>query len=118
MITRRLFEDYLPFIAGEFGIVYRARLTRSTVRKTESEIVAVKTIKGENMISHGVHCCPQLLVVYLSYLCHSFINPRHESLIHNAQRGLQYLVCVSVSQHLTFHVFIRATNNTNLLGGG
>ena len=44
----------------------------------------------------------------------------------HAQRGLQYLVCVcvcvcvcvSVTQHLTFHVFIRATNDTNLLGGG
>jgi len=27
-------------------------------------------------------------------------------------------VCVSVTQHLTFHVIIRATNNTNLLSGG
>ena len=27
-------------------------------------------------------------------------------------------VCVSVTQHLTFHVFIRATNDTNPLGGG
>ena len=26
-------------------------------------------------------------------------------------------VCVSVTQHLTFHVFILATNNTNLVGG-
>ena len=25
---------------------------------------------------------------------------------------------MSVTQHLTFHVFIRATNDTNLLGGG
>ena len=33
-------------ISGEFGIVYRARLTRPTLRKTEHEIVAVKTIKG------------------------------------------------------------------------
>ena len=45
----------------------------------------------------------------------------------HAQRGLQYLVrvsvclcvclsvCVSVTQHLTFHVIIRATNDTNLL---
>ena len=36
-------------------------------------------------------------------------------------RGLQYLVCVSVcvsvTQHLTFHVIIRATNDTNLSGG-
>ena len=39
----------------------------------------------------------------------------------HAQRGLQYLVCVcvcvSVTQHLTFHVIIRATNDTNLLIG-
>ena len=27
-------------------------------------------------------------------------------------------VCVSVIQHLTFDMFIRATNDTNLLGGG
>ena len=27
----------------------------------------------------------------------------------HAQRGLQYLVCVSVTQHLTFHVIIRTT---------
>ena len=41
----------------------------------------------------------------------------------HAQRGLRYLVCVSVclcvcvsvTQHLTFHVIIRATNDTNLL---
>ena len=42
-----------------------------------------------------------------------FINP-------HAQQGLRYLVyvsvCVSVTQHLTFHVFIHTTNDTNLLG--
>ena len=27
-------------------------------------------------------------------------------------------VCVSVTQHLTFHKVIRATNDTNLLSGG
>ena len=40
----------------------------------------------------------------------------------HAQRGLRYLacvsVCVSVIQHLTFYVFIHATNDTNLLGSG
>ena len=44
----------------------------------------------------------------------------------HAQRGLQYLVCVSVrvcvcvsvTQHLTFHVIICATNDTNLLISG
>ena len=38
----------------------------------------------------------------------------------HAQRGLRYLICVSVhvfvTQHLTFHMFIHATNDTNLLG--
>ena len=37
----------------------------------------------------------------------------------HVQRGLQYLVCVSVrlsvTQHLTFHGIIRTTNDTNLL---
>ena len=36
----------------------------------------------------------------------------------HAQRGLQYLVCVSVTQHLTFHAIICGTNDTNLLSGG
>ena len=45
----------LLFTAGEFGIVYRARLTRSIIRKTESEIVAVKTVKGKDIwYSHEV----------------------------------------------------------------
>ena len=35
----------------------------------------------------------------------------------NTVLGLCVCVCVSVTQHLTFHVFIRATNDTNLLGG-
>ena len=37
-------------IAGEFGVVYRARLTRSTLRRTDCKIVAVKAIKGKDMI--------------------------------------------------------------------
>ena len=41
----------LPFAAGEFGIVYRAHLTTFIQRKTECKIVAVKTIKGEDMIN-------------------------------------------------------------------
>ena len=40
----------LLFTAGEFGVVYRARLIRSTLRKTDCEIVAVKTIKGKDKI--------------------------------------------------------------------
>ena len=35
----------------------------------------------------------------------------------HAQRGLRYLVCVSVTQHLTFHVIIRVTNDNNILSG-
>jgi len=41
-------------IAGEFGVVYRARLTRATQNRASTlskqrtcEIVAVKTLKGE-----------------------------------------------------------------------
>ena len=40
----------LLFTAGEFGIVYKAQLTKSILRRTDCEIVAVKTIKGEDMI--------------------------------------------------------------------
>ena len=38
----------------------------------------------------------------------------------HAQRGLRYLVCVcvSVTQHLTFHVIIRVKNDNNLLSSG
>ena len=54
-------------IAGEFGIVYRARLTRSTLTRTDCEIVAVKTIKGKDMIDHGIHCM-STTGVYLWYV--------------------------------------------------
>ena len=48
------------------------------------------------------------------------INPRHTCTARVTVLGLCVCVsvCVSVTQHLTFHVFIRATNDTNLLGGG
>ena len=43
----------------------------------------------------------------------------------HAQRGLKMrvtvlglCVCLLATQHLTFHVIIRATNDTNLLSGG
>ena len=39
-------------IAGESGIVYKARLTK---RKTEHEIVAVKTIKGKDTTNPCFH---------------------------------------------------------------
>ena len=58
--------------------------------------------------------------------CDSFGQQNLLTLGAHAQRGLQYLVCVSVcvcvcvsvTQHLTFHAIIRATNDTNLLSGG
>ena len=49
-IVMVLRNSNLLFTAGEFGIVYRARLTKSILRRTDCEIVAVKTIKGEDMI--------------------------------------------------------------------
>ena len=49
-------------------------------------------------------------------------NPRYACAARVTVLGLRvcvYLcICVSVTQHLTFHVFIHATNDTNLLGGG
>ena len=44
------------------------------------------------------------------------INPRRTCTVRVTVLGL--CICVSVTQHLTFDVFIHATNNTNLLGGG
>ena len=54
-----------------------------------------------------------------SLLC-PFINPRRACASRVTVLGLCVCVsvCVSVTQHLTLHVFIRATNDTNLLGGG
>ena len=46
------------------------------------------------------------------------INPRRACTAGVTVLGLCVCVCVSVTQHLTFYVFIHATNNTNLLGGG
>ena len=51
------------------------------------------------------------LLLNASYI----INPRRACAARVTVLGL--CVCVSVTQHLTFHVFIRATNDTNLLGG-
>ena len=48
--------------------------------------------------------------------CHSIfllVNPRHTCAARVTVLGL--CVCVSVTQHLTFHVIIRATNNTTFL---
>ena len=43
------------------------------------------------------------------------INPRRACAARVTVLGL--CVCVSVTQHLTFHAIIRATNDTNLSGG-
>ena len=68
--------------------------------------------------------CTCVLYLYLRYIYMYIYGDTLLTLGAHAQRGLQYLVCVSVcvcvsvTQHLTFHVFIRATNDTNLLGSG
>ena len=46
------------------------------------------------------------------------VNPRRACAARDTVLGLCVCVCVCVTQHLTFHVFIHATNDTNLLGGG
>ena len=56
----------LLFTAGEFGIVYRAQLIRSTLRRTDCEIVAVKTVKGKDMIQP---CQLHMLPLMLFLLC-------------------------------------------------
>ena len=102
------FQFTNALIAGEFGIVYRARLTRSTLRKTESEIVAVKTIKGKNMIAHGVHCMSttdSCLPVYSQHLvscCSACLNPLDYDFM-----GYKYS-CVSFSHLINLH-----NNNNN-----
>ena len=49
---------------------------------------------------------------------HGIINPRRVCAAKVTVFGLCVSVCVSVTQHLTFHAIIRATNDTNLLNGG
>ena len=44
------------------------------------------------------------------------VNPRRACAARVTVLGL--CVCVSVTQHLTLNVIIRATNDTNLLSGG
>ena len=36
--------------------MYRARLTRPTIRNTDCKIVAVKTIKGKDLHVYNWHC--------------------------------------------------------------
>ena len=50
----------------------------------------------------------------------AFIYPRRACAARVAVLGLCVcvFVCLSVTQHLTFHVIIRTTNDTNLLSGG
>ena len=44
------------------------------------------------------------------------VNPRRACAARVTVLGL--CVCVSITQHLTLYVIIRATNDTNLLSGG
>ena len=55
-----------------------------------------------------------------SVVCVININPRRAHAARVTVLGLCVCVClcVSVTQHLTFHMIIRATNDTNLLSGG
>ena len=54
-------------IAGQSGIVYRARLSRPTLRKTECEIVAVKTIKCKDTKSYAsMYMSTTDIVIYLN----------------------------------------------------
>ena len=88
------------------------------------DFMVIVVISGCAWISMVISCYAWLL--WLSVVMHGYqwLYAWLLTLGAHAQRGLRYLVCVcvcvcvSVTQHLTFYVFIRATNDTNLLGGG
>ena len=71
-------------------------------------------------------CCIVYCVAYncFCYFQCRIVNPRRACAARVTVLGLCVCVCVcvsvcvSVTQHLTFYVFIHATNDTNLLGGG
>ena len=62
----------LLLITGEFGIVYKAHLTRPALRKAECETVAVKTIKGKDIYNNTCLC---------NLLCHAATSPNHINLM-------------------------------------
>ena len=53
--------------------MYRARLTRPTLKKTECEIVAVKTIKGKDTINFYMYttgiCLPYYVILSQVHFC-------------------------------------------------
>ena len=64
----------------------------------------------------GLETTPRVRVNHVMHELTHIINPRRACAARVTVLGL--CVCVSVTQHLTFHVIIRATNDTNLLSGG
>ena len=83
-----------------------------------SEIFAVFIFMVSESGAHAV-ACRSIIVCGERWL---FINPRRACAARITVLSLCVCVCVcvcvSVTQHLTFQVFIRAINDTNLLGGG
>ena len=65
-------------------------------------------------------CCGVISILFGWFLSvpslHALVNPQRACAARVTVLGL--CVCVSITQHLTFHVFICATNDTNLLGDG
>ena len=52
--------------------MYRARLTRRTLRKTDCEIVAVKTIRGKDTRNHAsMHMSTTEILCVCHTLCYS-----------------------------------------------
>ena len=72
----------LPLITGEFGIVYKAHLTRPALRKAECETVAVKTIKGKDIYNNAYLC---------NLLCNSATSPNYIDLMTLGQGFYNYI---------------------------
>ena len=89
----------------------------TTVRQAKLHLLSSPPVGGEKskqwMAHKGVQSDEMHLWIPL-------INPWRTCTVRVTVLGLCVClsVCVSVTQHLTFHVFICATNDTNLLGGG
>ena len=94
--------------------MYRARLTRSILRKTECEIVAVKTIKGKDTIWCHLHVHNSKLLIndivmriVMCQFCHSKFSYTTETLVHSVHMIL--IPSLLVNQSMT-HTETHASN--------
>ena len=55
--------DVLATVIGEFGIVYKALFKQNM--NSETEIVAVKTLKGINLLLPSCNTCDYIVISFL-----------------------------------------------------